>query len=252
MIVFGMIVFVAMQAHVVDAKQTVTVTYTKYSNDTVKTKRKTVKNNDKLVKVELYSYNQAGKLTALTAVDYGKNNKRLTVVKYKYVNNKRQKTQATYYYNTHTKSKTPLAKAYMTSYYSNGKFKKRVYHTKDAKQNEVVSVAKKQVGKNYRQGGNSPSGFDCSGLTSYVYKKGINQNIGRTSVAQSQKGVYVKLDTKNLQKGDILYWGSKSNPHHVGIYIGDGKYIHASTPSTGVQYKKLTSYKPSYAKRLIQ
>lgn len=123
----------------------------------------------------------------------------------------------------------------------------------EQKRNNIVKEALKQKGKRYRYGGANQKGFDCSGLTSYVYKKAINKNIGRSSYAQVKKGSKpFKPTIKNLKKGDILFWGSKARPYHVGIYIGGGKYIHASTPRTGVKVEKLNGYfKPSYAKHMI-
>ena len=56
----------------------------------------------------------------------------------------------------------------------------------------------------------------------------------------------------NLQPGDLLFWGSKYSPYHVGIYVGGGQYVHAATPSQGVRKQRLSSYFwPSMAKRVI-
>ncbi|KRK15046.1 hypothetical protein FD23_GL001784 [Lactobacillus delbrueckii subsp. delbrueckii DSM 20074 = JCM 1012] len=55
-----------------------------------------------------------------------------------------------------------------------------------------------------------------------------------------------------MKKGDLLFWGSKFSPYHVGIYVGGGQYVHAATPSQGVRKQYLSSYFwPSTAKRII-
>lgn len=120
------------------------------------------------------------------------------------------------------------------------------------KRNKVVSLAKKQVGKRYVYGATGPSSFDCSGLTSYVYSHAIGKYITRTTYTQVKKGKTVAVSTSRLKKGDLLFWGSKSSPYHVGIYIGNGQYVHAATPSQGVRKQYLSSYFwPSTAKRVI-
>ena len=124
--------------------------------------------------------------------------------------------------------------------------------TTTTKRNKIVSLAKKQVGKRYVYGATGPSSFDCSGLTSYVYSHAIGKYITRTTYTQVKKGKTVAVSTSRLKKGDLLFWGSKSSPYHVGIYIGGGQYVHAATPSQGVRKQYLSSYFwPSTAKRVI-
>ena len=86
----------------------------------------------------------------------------------------------------------------------------------------VISIAKQYLGVPYRWGGSSPSGFDCSGFTSYVYKK-VGISLPRTSSSQQNFGTKVSLS--NVQPGDLVFQGKPA--YHVGIYIGGGKYIHA-------------------------
>ena len=120
------------------------------------------------------------------------------------------------------------------------------------KRNKVVKLAKKQVGKRYVYGATGPNAFDCSGLTSYVYSHAIGKYISRTTYSQVYQGKTVKVSTASLKKGDLLFWGSKSSPYHVGIYVGGGQYVHAATPSQGVRKQYLRSYFwPSTAKRVI-
>lgn len=128
--------------------------------------------------------------------------------------------------------------------------------SKKTKRNKVVSLAKKQVGKRYVWGATGPYSFDCSGLTSFVYSKAIKKNITRTTYTQVKKGKTVKVSTKKLQKGDLLFFGSKRAPSHVGIYVGGNKFVHASSPTVGVIKSRVSTrpssvFYPSSARRLI-
>lgn len=93
---------------------------------------------------------------------------------------------------------------------------------------DVVSYAYNFLGTPYLWGGTSPSGFDCSGFTQYVYAH-FGVGLGRTTYEQINDGSPVSRD--QLQPGDLVLFGSSSNPHHIGIYVGNGMYIHA--PHTG-------------------
>lgn len=114
--------------------------------------------------------------------------------------------------------------------------------------NNVVQVAETYIGSRYVSGGSSPSGFDCSGFTQYVYGKcGIT--LSRTSYTQATQGTSV--NKSELQPGDLLlfhYYGS-SSIGHVGIYVGDGKFIHAANSNRGVVYDSIISgyYADNYA-----
>ncbi|MFT7880564.1 MAG: LysM peptidoglycan-binding domain-containing protein [Sulfurimonas sp.] len=96
---------------------------------------------------------------------------------------------------------------------------------------EVVEVAKTKLGNRYVWGATGKKGtFDCSGFTKYCYKKnGID--IPRTSIMQSKYGKFIKRS--ELQKGDLIFFdtsrGRKGYVNHVGIYLGDNKFIHASS-----------------------
>ena len=118
------------------------------------------------------------------------------------------------------------------------------------KREAVVDLAKKQVGKRYVYGATGPSAFDCSGLAQYVYKKAAKKTLPRTTYGQVTKGKKVSLS--HLKKGDLLFWGSASAPYHVGIYVGNGQYVHAATPSQGVRKQAISAYfYPSAAKRVL-
>lgn len=236
----------------VDAKITSKTKNIYYASKKIKSKYVKFTNNNNVVKTELYYFNRNGKKRSFRQINYNKN-KKMVAYYYRY-NSKAKKIKRVtiYYYNVFAKKKTPLNTWYKVSAYSTkGKLAYTKYHTKEGKRKAIVAFAKVQNGKRYRSGGKGPTAFDCSGLTSYVYKKAVYKNIGSSSYAQNKKTKALKISTKTLKEGDILFWGSKRSPYHVGIYLGNGKYIHAGTATTGVQIKKLTSYKPSYAKRLI-
>lgn len=110
-----------------------------------------------------------------------------------------------------------------------------------ASSSDIVSVAKQYLGVPYVWGGTSPSGFDCSGFTQYVFKK-CGYSLSR--VASSQYGNGTAVSYSNLQAGDLVFFSgtySASGITHVGIYIGGGQFIHAA--NGGV---KITSLSMSY------
>jgi cell wall-associated NlpC family hydrolase len=94
----------------------------------------------------------------------------------------------------------------------------------------VVAIARAQVGRKYRTGGTSPErGFDCSGLVKYVLDA-MKVQVPRTSREQSRIGAAIPRDTTLLRPGDLLLFGKpKSGVSHVGIYVGNGRYVHASS-----------------------
>lgn len=103
-----------------------------------------------------------------------------------------------------------------------------------SKRGAIVSTAKKYVGVPYKSGGTTPKGFDCSGFVLYVYK--LNKiSMPRTTEAQYKNGK--RISAKALRPGDLVFFQTSRNKiSHVGIYIGNGQFVHA--PSTG----KKTSY----------
>ncbi len=106
---------------------------------------------------------------------------------------------------------------------------------------QVVEYAKQFLGKPYVWGGNGPNSFDCSGFTKYVYSH-FGYTLNRTASAQLSNGVSVTRD--QLQPGDLVFFynGRVSTPvSHVGIYVGDGQFIHASTNTYAVQFDSLYS-----------
>ena len=111
--------------------------------------------------------------------------------------------------------------------------------TKDSVK-KVIDIAYKQQGKTYRWGSAGPSSFDCSGFTSYVYKQGANVNLPRVSREQATVGKQVNRN--QLQAGDLLFFTSfGSGINHVGMYIGDSKFIHSPQAGDVVKIDKLDS-----------
>ena len=102
------------------------------------------------------------------------------------------------------------------------------------KGSQIAQYALQYVGCPYVYGGSSPSGFDCSGFTTYVMKH-FGYSINRTASNQLDNGYPV--DRSELQPGDLVMfcqYGSTKRASHVGLYIGNNQYVHASTPGTGV------------------
>ena len=113
----------------------------------------------------------------------------------------------------------------------------------------VVSLAKAQVGKSYIKGSKGPDAFDNASLVAYVYKQAVGVNTGSTAKAQATKGIAVK---SGFTEGDLLFWGSKSNPYNVAIYVGNGQYVMASGDQQGVVQTSLSTYFwPSHARRVL-
>ncbi|SEM31331.1 NlpC/P60 family protein [Paenisporosarcina quisquiliarum] len=102
---------------------------------------------------------------------------------------------------------------------------------------ELVATAKDLIGTKYRGGGITKAGFDCSGFVSYVYND-LGVSLPRTSSGMYASGS--KIDKSDLSSGDLVFFNTSGRGvSHVGIYIGDGKFIHSST-SKGVKIDKLS------------
>lgn len=103
----------------------------------------------------------------------------------------------------------------------------------------VVNTALEEMGQPYLWGGtgNGSGGFDCSGLIQYAYGR-YNISIPRTSVGQASAGIAIRRDPETLLPGDILVFSDRGDqPMHVGLYVGDGKFIHSA--SRGVRLSRL-------------
>jgi peptidoglycan DL-endopeptidase CwlO len=111
----------------------------------------------------------------------------------------------------------------------------------------LLSFLQAQIGKAYVMGASGPSAYDCSGLVQAAFRT-IGIDLPRVSESQSTAGTQVSLDA--LQPGDILYWGSAGSAYHVAVYVGDGNFIGAQNPSTGIVEKPLSYSEPTGAVRV--
>ena len=97
-----------------------------------------------------------------------------------------------------------------------------------ASRDSVVRLARQQLGRRYVFGGTTPSGFDCSGFTKYLMRA-MGVELPRTAAQQARVGTEIPRDISQLRPGDLLTFRRGGRISHIGMYIGDGKYIHASS-----------------------
>lgn len=118
------------------------------------------------------------------------------------------------------------------------------YNGSSEKRAAVLEYAAQFLGTPYVYGGSTPSGFDCSGFTSYVFKNTVG-SIPR--VAQAQFDATTRVSMDELLPGDLVFFGSSaSSISHVGIYVGNNQFIHSPHTGDVVKYDSLTG---SYASR---
>jgi peptidoglycan endopeptidase LytE len=110
----------------------------------------------------------------------------------------------------------------------------------DPERQEVVQYARTFLGTPYRNGGTTRDGMDCSGLVMNVYSH-FQVSLPRTSLGQSRVGDQV--GRSSIEPGDLVFFKtSRANPvSHVGIYIGKGRFIHASTSARRVRIDEMAS-----------
>ena len=116
------------------------------------------------------------------------------------------------------------------------------YVTTSLEARNITSIAKSKLGIAYKWGGNGPYAYDCSGFTKDVFRKnGIK--IPRLSKEQAKVGK--KISKRNLKKGDLIFFHSKKSNvvDHVGIYLGKGKFIHASKFHKHIVISPLREYR---------
>jgi len=100
--------------------------------------------------------------------------------------------------------------------------------------------AQSTLGKPYKWGGSSPQqGFDCSGLMRYIHKNALGIQIPRTAAQQRDKSRTINY--AQLQPGDMLFFRTGKSSNHVGVYVGDRKFIHAATGSKQVKVASMDS-----------
>ncbi|WP_246005692.1 C40 family peptidase [Companilactobacillus insicii] len=125
--------------------------------------------------------------------------------------------------------------------------------TEDSSQSQsdaVINTAKKYLGTPYVWGGKTPSGFDCSGFTSYVYQEATGKSIGGYTVAQESAGTTEAVSQASA--GDLLFWGGQGSSYHVAIYLGNNQYIAAPQPGESVKISTISGYfMPSFAVKVL-
>jgi cell wall-associated NlpC family hydrolase len=93
----------------------------------------------------------------------------------------------------------------------------------------LVALARQQLGRKYVLGGADPSrGFDCSGLIRYI-ASALRIDVPRTAALQERAGEALPKDTSRLRPGDLITFGRGKRASHIGIYVGEGRFIHASS-----------------------
>lgn len=112
---------------------------------------------------------------------------------------------------------------------------------------EVALFALGLLDTGYRFGGRNPeAGIDCSGLVSYVYRQAIGHSLGGSAADMARRGRAVDADA--AQAGDLLFFNTRNQPaSHVGIYLGDGRFIHAPASKGVVRIERLDN--PYFAAR---
>ncbi|MFB7471669.1 transglycosylase family protein [Kitasatospora sp. NPDC056184] len=114
----------------------------------------------------------------------------------------------------------------------------------------AVSFAQSKVGQAYVYGGTGNGGWDCSGLTQAALRA-AGVSVPRIAADQAAASTHVSLDA--LKAGDLLFWsnnGKDSGVYHVALYIGDGKYVEAANPSSGVRLQTVANWAPDFAGRV--
>lgn len=106
---------------------------------------------------------------------------------------------------------------------------------------EALFVALAALGTDYRRGGKAiATGFDCSGLVAHVYAQAYGLKLPHNARAQSERGMPVPVES--LAIGDLVFYNTLGQPFsHVGIYVGDGRFLHAPKPGAVVRTESMRS-----------
>lgn len=113
--------------------------------------------------------------------------------------------------------------------------------TSSARGTEVVMLALSLIDTGYRFGGKNPeAGLDCSGMVSYIYGKATGMKLEGNAAQMAKQGRSV--DRRDMQPGDLVFFNTRNRPRsHVGIYVGDGKFVHAPQSRGKVKVSSLRS-----------
>jgi len=112
----------------------------------------------------------------------------------------------------------------------------------------AAALAAKMVGKPYKYGGASPAGFDCSGLVSYSFKQA---GVALPHNTTQQRAASRLVKVAELRRGDLLFFDQEGKKHgHVGIYLGEGRFVHA--PSSGKSVRNDALSNPYWKKHLSE
>lgn len=134
-----------------------------------------------------------------------------------------------------------LPGTYKTSYRTKKAASRSTSRSSTSTGSKIVNTAKKYYGVPYRYGGTTPSGFDCSGFTGYVYKKN-GESLPRTA-EQQRRGAW---KTSNPKAGDLVFFGKPA--YHVGIYAGKGQIIDAGSSGSKVRKRSIWTSAVTYGR----
>ena len=117
----------------------------------------------------------------------------------------------------------------------------RAQRPEEPRRNDIALFAMGLLDTRYRWGGRGPAtGFDCSGLVSHVFLEAAGLRVRGSSAELGQKVRPVPQD--QLLPGDLVFFNTLGARHsHVGVYVGDGRFVHASNPRTGVRIDQLSN-----------
>ncbi len=117
----------------------------------------------------------------------------------------------------------------------------RLSASAQALRDSIVALTRLQIGTKYIRGASDPKrGFDCSGLVKYVMAH-FGAELPRTSHEQALAGTRIQRDIAALKPGDLLTFGRGNRVSHIGIYIGNGMYVHAPAPGKQVRTETLSA-----------
>lgn len=122
---------------------------------------------------------------------------------------------------------------------------------RDAGTDSLVAMARAQIGRRYLFGGTDPDrGFDCSGFTRYLMRA-LDVKLPRTAREQAAAGREVPRDPARLRVGDLLTFGRAGRITHVGVYVGEGRYVHASSHAGRIVESRLDRRESSLARAWV-